>query len=178
MLTSYISNQKSIYRVVAGFVFFFACSQIYIPTSPVPITMQTVAAILLGLVYPFKDNIKVFSIYFIAGSLGAPVYFAFTSGIAKLYGPTAGYLIGMAIGAISVSYLKEKFSISLKSNFNILGLVFFGHAIIYVMGLGWLTYLTSFKEAFYSGFLVLIPTGMLKIIALSAIFRLIDGKNS
>jgi biotin transport system substrate-specific component len=178
MLTNYIAKQASTSRVLAGFVFMFACSQIYIPTSPVPITMQTVAAILLGLVYPCRDNIKVFAIYFIAGSLGAPVYFSFTSGIAKLYGPTAGYLIGMAMAAILLSYLREKFSISLKKNINILGLVFFGHVIIYTMGLSWLTYLTSFREAFYSGFLTLIPTGMIKVLALSIIFRLIDGKNS
>ena len=66
-----------------------------LPWTPVPITAQTLAVLLLGsLLGTARGTMSVLT-YLAAGAAGAPV-FAHPAGLA---GPTGGYLLGFAVSA-------------------------------------------------------------------------------
>lgn len=71
------------------------CSIISIPLpSGVPITLQTFAIALAGFALGWKSGTISVAVYLAIGSLGVPVFSGFTSGFAKLFGVTGGYLWG------------------------------------------------------------------------------------
>jgi biotin transport system substrate-specific component len=70
-----------------------------LPFSPVPVALQNLFAILAGLCLgPLMGSLSV-ALYLAAGALGAPVFAGASGGIARLLGPTGGYLLGYLIGA-------------------------------------------------------------------------------
>lgn len=179
MLTKILQNEHFFaLRVFLGFGMLFACSQISIPTYPIPMTMQTVGAILIGFIYNRKEIISSWSVYFALGSMGLPVYYNFTYGFAKLYGPTAGYLLGMFLGSIIISYMKETLKLSLRNIYHIGLMVLSAHITIYISGVSWLTYLIGFEKAIFSGLILLIPSGIIKTIFLTISIRVFNAKSN
>jgi biotin transport system substrate-specific component len=70
-----------------------------LPFSPVPVTLQNLFAVLAGLCLgPFLGSLSV-ALYLAAGALGAPVFAGASGGIARLLGPTGGYLLGYLFAA-------------------------------------------------------------------------------
>lgn len=86
-----------------------ANSFIYLPFTPVPITMQVLtvllSAIFLGAKWAFISQVE----YIIIGILGFPVFAGFKSGIQIFLGPTAGYIIGFPVAAYISGYIYENF---------------------------------------------------------------------
>jgi len=64
--------------------------QVLLPISPVPITGQTFAVLLLGALYGSKRGPATILAYLTFGGLGFPAFAGGTSGAARLVGPTAG----------------------------------------------------------------------------------------
>lgn len=67
---------------------------IVIPISPVPISLATFAIYLVVILLGCKDGTLSVLIYVVLGFAGAPVFTGFTGGVAKVLGPTGGYIIG------------------------------------------------------------------------------------
>jgi biotin transport system substrate-specific component len=63
-----------------------------LPFSPVPMTGQTFAVLLLGALYGSMRGPATVVTYLALGGLGWPVFAGGSFGVAKLVGPTAGYL--------------------------------------------------------------------------------------
>ncbi len=84
-----------------------ANSFIYLPFTPVPVTMQVLtvifSAILLGGSWALTSQI----LYISMGLAGLPVFAGFKSGPMILAGPTAGYIIGFAVAAYFCGFLYE-----------------------------------------------------------------------
>ncbi|MCL5070949.1 MAG: biotin transporter BioY [Actinobacteria bacterium] len=80
---------------------------VYLPFTPVPITMQVltvlVSAIALGSRLAFLSQLQ----YVLAGLLGAPVFAGFKSGLSTIMGPTGGYIIGFMAAAFIAGYIYE-----------------------------------------------------------------------
>ena len=80
---------------------------VYLPFTPVPITMQVltvlISAIALGSRLAFLSQLQ----YVLAGLLGAPVFAGFKSGLSALMGPTGGYIIGFLVAAFIAGYIYE-----------------------------------------------------------------------
>ena len=163
-------------KIALGFLLIFAMAQIQIPLKPVPITLQSIAAMLLGFAYRPKEAAITWATYLVAGFAGLPVFFNFTYGIAKLYGPTSGYLFGMALSSILISHFKDKFLKDKRDIFKIASLIIFGHFIIFSLGVAVLASQIGFYNAIYSGFIILIPSGIIKTAILSVLLRLIYEK--
>ena len=71
----------------------------------VPITVQTLAVMLTGLVLgPLRGSLAVF-VYLAVGFVGFPVFSRGQSGLQVLSGPTAGYLVSFAVAAAVVGAL-------------------------------------------------------------------------
>ncbi len=137
--------------------------KIPLPFSPVPVTGQTLAVMLTGLVLsPIQAFIAV-GIYILLGLVGLPVFSGGTSGIGVLAGPTGGYLIGFLVGAVVISVIRNnKNTIFRMSIATVIG----GIVIIYVFGVLWLSIARGLDiiKAFSLGALPFIPGDIFKSI--------------
>ena len=73
-----------------------------IPVGPlgVPITLQTLAVMLTGLVLGPGRATAAVLLYLLIGFVGLPVFSRGQSGLQVLAGPTAGYLVSFAVAAL------------------------------------------------------------------------------
>ena len=151
------------------------CSQMTIPFKPIPVTLQTVAVLFIGLTYD-KITAPLTVLCFITmGVMGVPVMINYSGGIAKLTSPTAGYLTGFLIAVYVMASLKDKIFTSNKS-LNQIFLCLIGNSIIIGFGWLWLSKFLGLKEAFYSGVLFFIVPGIIKSILLVGLINIVKPK--
>ncbi len=156
-----------------------ACSaQVSLPTQPVPVTMQTVAVILIALMYAPREACTILGSYIIFGAAGAPIFASYGYGVSKLLGPTGGYLIGMFVGGVATSYVRTKYAIRLHKFSNSIFLAMICQVGIYLFGVPVLANYIGFSAAIYYGFVVFIPSGIIKSIILSVVLSFLYDKNS
>ncbi len=124
--------------VLAGTGLVAASAQVSIPLpfTPVPITGQTFAVVLVGAALGPVLGFASLFLYLALGIAGAPIYADGTEGWDTLMGPTGGYLIGFVLAAAVTGLLAEKkwdrkFPSSLAAMLT-------GNVLIYVPGLIWL----------------------------------------
>lgn len=73
-------------------------SQISIPMpSGIPLTLQTLAVALCGLLIGWRSGVISTAAYIIIGSVGVPVFSNFRSGIGVLFGITGGFIWGFLL---------------------------------------------------------------------------------
>jgi biotin transport system substrate-specific component len=88
--------------VVAATALVALCAHISIPLgfTPVPITLQPFAVLLLGLLLAPGISFAALSLYLLEGAAGLPVFSPHgLGGIAQLFGPTGGYLLAAPFAA-------------------------------------------------------------------------------
>lgn len=83
-------------------------SQISVPMVPVPITMQTFAISMIGVLYGWRLGALTVLAWLGEAMLGLPVLANASGGLAPFVGPTAGYLVAFPITAALAGYLAEK----------------------------------------------------------------------
>jgi len=143
----------------------------YLPLSPVPITGQTFAVLLAGVLLGRWGGVSL-GLYVGLGAMGIPWFASISSGLYYLLGPTGGYLIGFIFASFFLGYMIDKHLWS-HSFHGILGLMFLANfLLIYIPGLIVL-YLwtggTSIVSLLTIGLLPFIPGDITKIIAASTI---------
>jgi biotin transport system substrate-specific component len=84
---------------VAGIVLIAASARVTVPLPMVPMTLQTLAVLLVGAVYGAGLGAATVLLYLAAGALGLPVFAGAASGLVALQGPTAGFLAGFVAAA-------------------------------------------------------------------------------
>ena len=84
-----------------------ANSFVYLPFTPVPITMQVLTVLLSGLFLGSRWALASQTIYILMGLMGLPVFSGFKNGAALLTGPTVGYVIGFMAAAFVTGYIYE-----------------------------------------------------------------------
>ena len=123
-----------------GFISLLAQIAIPVPGSPVPVTGQTLAVLLIGTTYGARLGFITFATYLLAGVAGAPIFApsatAANHGLDRLLGATGGYLVGMLIASLLLGYLADrKADQKFRTSFPALLL---GDLIIFTFGLAWL----------------------------------------
>ena len=93
--------------VLFGTLLLTISAKIQVPFWPVPMTMQTFIVFLIGATYGIRLSLFTLLAYLFEGAIGLPV-FAAGGGILYLTGPTAGYLYGMTIAAVLISYFANQ----------------------------------------------------------------------
>lgn len=127
--------------VGAGFLAVMAQIAIPVPGSPVPVTGQTLGVLLIGASYGPALSLSTVALYLAAGAAGAPIFANGSSGIAKLVGPTGGYLAGMVLTSLVLGYLANK---KWDARFRTaLPAMLIGEVLIFVPGLIWLQHATG-----------------------------------
>ena len=154
------SNVVSILLVLFGTILLAISAKIQVPFWPVPMTMQTFVIFLIGMTYSVRLSFITVSMYLFEGALGLPV-FASGGGIAYLVGPTSGYLYGMLISSVVISYLANLgFS---KTYFKTSISLLIGSFIIFLFGILYLGSIIGYEKAIIAGLLPFIPSEIFKI---------------
>ncbi len=163
------SNTSLINKVVMAF--FMACitgimAQVVIPLpwTPVPITAQTFAVLMAGVVLGRWWGGISMLMYLAVGLLGVPWFAGLTSGYTAILGATGGYLIGFILAAIFLGYLTDKYSQS--RNFKpMMGLMLLANfSLIYIPGLLGLGLWIYMVKGSFPTVLTLISMGLLPFI--------------
>jgi biotin transport system substrate-specific component len=129
--------------VLAGTALAAVCAHVAIPLffTPVPLTVQPFAVLLLGLLLTPRMAAATFAAYLLEGAAGLPVFAPGPAapGLAHLFGPTGGYLLAYPLAAALISYLWRRtgrgFAAALAS-------VAVGDVAILAGGALWLAFLT------------------------------------
>jgi len=153
--------------VIAGSVFVAACAHISLPLffTPVPLTLQDFAVLVLGLLLPPSLAAATMGAYLVEGAIGLPVFAPgphLAAGPAHLFGPTGGYLLAYVVAAplISIFFRRGRcgFAAALVS-------AAIGDLLILSCGAMWFTILTHASAQFVLAQTVLpfLPGSALKV---------------
>ncbi len=129
-------------------------AKLSVPFYPVPVTMQSLAVLLIGAAFGSRLGAAAMALYLVEGALGLPVFAgtpALGLGLAYMMGPTGGYLLGYIPAAAAVGFFAERGAD--RSVPRLLGAMALGHAILFATGYGWLAHLIGTRAAFVEGVL-------------------------
>ena len=124
---------KNIIVVISGSIFIALSAQVIVPFEPVPVTLQTLAVLIIGLSFGSKLGLATVFTYLLEGAVGLPV-FAYGASTLALIGPTAGFLFGFLL-MVYVAGLARDFKIT-----NFFATAFFmllASALLYIPGVLW-----------------------------------------
>jgi len=125
--------------LVVGFACFTAmCAQISFWVGAVPVTGQTLAVLLSGALLGSRRGALSQLSYLAVGATGVPYWFALGGpiGIARLVGPTGGYLLAFVLAAFAIGWLVERGWDRRVWKATLAMLT--GNIVIYTVGLIWL----------------------------------------
>jgi len=142
-------------------------AQVEIPHHPVPYTLQTLFVLLAGALLGKRNGALSQLLYITVGLFGLPVFSSGGFGLAKIVGPTGGYLLSFPIAAFVVGYLVENHRrfIWLLVSMVIGLLVIFSLGTIHL----YFVYYRDWAPAILNGFLIFSWWDVLKILAAASI---------
>ncbi len=159
--------------VLAGSAFVAVCSHVALPLwfTPVPLTLQPFAVLLLGLLVAPRLAAVTLCTYLAEGALGLPVFapgLTFTGGMAHLFGPTGGYLLAYPAAAMLISFLWRRTSGGFSSA---LASAAIGNLVILICGALWLAAFTHVpvRSAITLAVVPFLPGDALKVVAAAAL---------
>jgi biotin transport system substrate-specific component len=138
---------RNVLMVLMGTVLLVISSKIKIPFYPVPMTMQTLVVLFLGLALGWKLGLATVSLYLFEGIIGIPVFSGSPEkgvGIIYFTGPTMGYLIGF----LFTVYFAGSFNFSKNLFIKFLQLLF-SVSFIYILGVLWLGALIGWEKPLF-----------------------------
>lgn len=140
-------------------------AQIAIPMPMgVPMTMQTFAVTLAGIILGSRRGALSMLVYLLIGVVGVPVFSNFTGGLPSLVGPTGGFLVSFPIMAYLIGL-----GIEFKNRLLFVLLLILGTLSNYIIGVLFYTVITgsSVIAGITACVLPFIPTAVLKAILAS-----------
>lgn len=141
-----------------------ARASIYLPFTPVPITLQTLVVMLMGATLGSRRGALAMLLYLIEGASGLPVFAGGGGILYLLLAPSAGYLWSYPFAAFAVGYLCER-----NLDRRLLTSIFVmlpGTCIIYAIGVTWLGIVAHLNlwQAISAGMLPFLPGDLIKMI--------------
>ena len=148
-------------------------AKVQVPFWPVPMTLQTLAVLVIAAGLGPRLGLAAMGAYMAAGLAGLPVFAGSPErglGLAYLAGPTTGFLIGMALSMIVTGALAQGRGLGMRAVAMLAGTV-----AIYVPGLIWLSGFVPSDRLLAGGVAPFILGDMVKIalgaLALQAVTR-------
>ena len=147
---------------VGGSLCIAASAKVALPIGPVPMTMQSLAVLMVGVALGPRLAMATLLAYLAEGASGLPVFAGAAAGPAVLAGPTAGYLFGFVPAAGAAGWLAAN---GLGRGLRLAATLLVGHAILFAPGVAWLAAGIGWRAAAAVGltpFLVgtLVKTGL------------------
>jgi biotin transport system substrate-specific component len=140
---------------------------IRLPFSPVPITGQTLAVLLVGALLGARRGSLALLAYLAEGAAGLPVFANGSAGPTYMSGPTGGYLFGFVLAAGLTGALAER-GWDRRVWLTALAMVL-GNVVIYACGLVWLSTFVGIERAPELGMTPFIVGDLLKIALAAAL---------
>ena len=167
-----VGDQSAISQVVwiAGFALATALgARLEVPHEPVPYTLQTLVVLLAGAFLGPRNGAISQVMYLAAGLLGAPVFAGGGFGLARILGPTGGYLLAFPVAAATVGFL-------LQNRRNLLwSFVAMTAGLLIIFSAGTLQlyagYFRDWAQAIGAGFLIFSWWDLLKLSAAAMIYH-------
>lgn len=136
--------------VLAGNLLLVLSAKVQVPLPPVPMTLQSLAVLVIGAAYGWRLGTATVLVYLAEGALGLPVFAtALSAGPAYFAGPTGGFLFGFAAAAFVVGFLAERGWD--RPLLRVVVLMAIGHAVMFAFGLAWLAVLFGPAKAWLVG---------------------------
>ena len=138
---------KYVFLALIGSIILAISSKIKIPFYPVPMTMQTLIVLIIGIGFGWKLGLATVSLYLFEGIIGLPVFSGSPEkGVGLIYftGPTMGYLLGFLVAV----YISGKFIYDnnlVKNFFKLL----LATSFIYILGMAWLGSLIGWEKPIF-----------------------------
>ena len=173
---------RQIALVVGATLFVALCAHITIPLmplTPVPLTVQNFAVLLVGLLLGSRRGFAALMVYLVEGMAGLPVFSPIgPGGVAQLFGPTGGFLLAYPFVAFVAGYVFERGARNF-ARAAVSGIL--AEIMLFLGGLSWLYVLThSLARAAYFGLYWFIAAEVMKVMFAAAIatrwHRLGSGK--
>jgi biotin transport system substrate-specific component len=161
---------RDLLLVITGSLFVAGMAQVRIPLpfTPVPITGQTFAVLLVGASLGTRRGAASLVLYLLLGVIGLPFFAGGASGLSVLVGPTGGYLVGFVVAAYLLGALATR---GLDRRVPGALLTFLaGEMIIYLFGIAWLSVYLGIKQAIVAGFLPFLVGDAVKLVAAGLVF--------
>lgn len=153
------------------------CAHVAVPLgfTPIPVTMQTFAVLLIGLLFSPGAAFAALALYLAEGAAGLPVFSPHgLGGIAQLFGPSGGYLLSYPFAAAIASYLYRFARRGVSAA--LLGAAL-GSAFILILGATWLGIVTRapFSVLIHQSIAPFLFGDTLKVMAVAACVRVLDS---
>lgn len=136
-------------------------AKVEVPFYPVPMTMQTLVVLLLGMAFGARLAAATVLLYLAEGAAGLPVFAGTPEkgiGIAYMMGPTGGYLMGFVLAAAVAGWLTAR----RQDWFAVVLAVVAGTVAAFVPGVLWLAYLIGFEQSIAHGLLPFVWSELFK----------------
>ncbi len=138
---------KYIFIALIGSIVLAISSKVKIPFYPVPMTMQTLVVLTIGIAFGWKLGLATVALYLFEGLIGLPVFSGTPEkGVGLVYftGPTMGYLIGFLVTV----YFTGKFNYNYNLPETFIKLLF-ATSFIYLLGMLWLGFLIGWEKPIF-----------------------------
>jgi biotin transport system substrate-specific component len=142
-----VSALRAMVLMVIGSLLVAGAAHISVPMLPVPMTLQTLAVLIVGGAYGARLGAATLALYAAEGAAGLPVFAPTPDGYPGIMGPTGGYIIGFILAAALVGYLAQKAWD--RNAFTTLAAMLLGGAVLYIPGLIWLATFVGWKTFEY-----------------------------
>jgi biotin transport system substrate-specific component len=138
------------------------------PLTPVPLTVQNLGVLLVGLLLGSRRGFAALALYLAEGAVGLPVFNPTgPGGMAQLLGATGGFLMAYPFVAFLAGYIFERGSKTF-ARAAVAGLL--AETLLFAGGLGWLyMYTHSLAKAAYFGLYWFVAAEVIKVMFAAAI---------
>lgn len=135
---------RNVLLVVLGTAFLALSAKIQVPFWPVPLTLTTLAVMLLAAAYGSRLAVVTVAAYIAEGLAGLPVFAGAAAGPAYLVGPTAGFIWGYLPAALVIGLAADRGWDRSPLRLGLVMLV--GDALIFLLGFLWLAFFATFPD--------------------------------
>ena len=136
-----LDSVRSAGLVIVFSLFIAACAQFAIHIGPIPITGQTFAVLLTGMLLGSRLGAAAVIAYLIEGAIGLPFFAGGGAGLVRFLGPTAGYLVAFPAAAFIVGAFAEHGWD--KRYLTAVAAMAIGSLVIFLGGWAWFAVLTN-----------------------------------
>jgi biotin transport system substrate-specific component len=151
--------------VIGASLFVALCAQVtyLLPGNPVPLTLQNFGVVVVGLCLGSRRGFAALALYLAEGAMGLPVFNPHGPvGIARLLGPTGGYLMAYPLVAglagLILEHGKRTFARAVAAGLT-------AEVLLFAAGIGWLAFLThSFAQAVHFGLYWFVFAEIIKVL--------------
>lgn len=175
---------QAVYKLALAFCFamltgLLAQVKIYLPFTPVPITGQTFAVLLSGVLLGARYGAASQGIYSALGIAGVPWFAGLRGGISILTSATAGYIAGFIFAAGLVGWFNDRY-IKARGFAAMLIIMLTGTMVIYILGAMHLALLMhlNLEQTLVLGVIPFIPGDLFKALLAASIASALTPKKA